>query len=240
MTVSGSTDFQSTGVQYITRARRLLGVHAEEEALTNSEKEIGLEFLTVMLKDWEADPELGTWLKTEGALALVADDKDYVFGSGGSFTTVPFEITQIRLSYDGGPEIEMIEMSREDYFRLPLKTSSGRPTQWFYDRQRDSGTLYVWPVPEDNNYDIAFTYRRRIMDVDAGTDTLDIPVEWEKAVATNLAVDLIPVYGRGGTSEAAQVITQAELSLSKLKSFDMSNDAGSIVFAPDPYHRYGR
>src|SRR5690606_15570708 len=106
----------------------------------------------------------------------------YDFGTGGDFTTVPFEITQVRVSHNGGNEIEMIRMSREDYHRLPNKTTEGYPTQWFYDRQRDDGTLYLWPEPDDGNYDITFTYRRRIMDIDAGSDDYDLPPEWEEAI----------------------------------------------------------
>jgi hypothetical protein len=95
----------------------------------------------------------------------------------------------------------------------------------------------VWPEPDDSDYDLTFTYRRRIMDVDAGTDNLDLPPEWEWAIINNLAVLLIPVYGRGGSPEAAQVITQAEMSLSKLKSFDVSNDNGSVMIERDRNYR---
>lgn len=232
MTVSGSTDYNPAAVSIITNARRLLGINAEEESLEANELTIGLEWLTMLLKDWQVDPELGTWLKTEGAMALVSADKDYVFGAGGSFTTVPFEISSIRVSYNGGNEIPMRQMGRDEYFNLPNKTSTGFPTCYFYDRQRDSGMLYVWPVPGDNNYDIAFTYRRRIMDTDAGTDSLDIPPEWMWAVTNNLAVNLIPTCGRGGTPEATQIVMEAGKSLAKLKNFDESNDGGEIQFVP--------
>lgn len=236
MAVSGSTDQNSTAVTILEDARRLLGIHAEEESLANHEKDTGLRFLTMMLKDWQVDPDLGSWLETQGTLALTAT-ASFLFGSGGAFTTIPFEIVAVRISKSGGNEIPMTRMSRADYFDLPNKTSTGTPTQFFYDRQRDSGTLYVWPVPADATYTITFTYRRRIMDVDAGTDNLDLPPEWQWAVANSLAVQLIPVYGRGGTPEAAQVITQADVSLSKLKAFDISNDGGSITIARDPYDR---
>jgi hypothetical protein len=238
MAVSGSTDHKSTAVELITDARRLLSIQAEEQALPDVAKGIGLRFLTMMLKDWQVDPDLGTWLETQGTMALAASTASYVFGAGGAFVTVPFEIVALRVSLSGGNEIPMTRMSRADYFDLPNRTTTGFPTQYFYDRQRDNGTLYVWPVPADNNYDVSFTYRRRIMDIDAGTDNFDLPPEWEWAIVNNLAVLLIPVYGRGGTPEAAQVITQADVSLSKLKSFDVSNDGGSVFIARDPYRRY--
>lgn len=236
MAVSGSTDANQTAVQIITHARRQLGIHAEEESLQAHELTTGLDLLTMMLKDWQVDPDLGTWLETQGTLALTAT-ASFLFGAGGAFTTIPFEIVAVRVSKSGGNEIPMTRLSRADYFDLPNKTSTGYPTQFFYDRQRDSGTLYVWPVPADTTYTITFTYRRRIMDVDAGTDNLDLPPEWQWAVVNNLAVLMIPIYGRGGKPEAAQVITQADVSLGKLKAFDIANDGGSIMIGRDPYRR---
>lgn len=235
MAVSGSTDFKSTAVELITDARRLLGIQAEEEALQTHELTTGKRFLTMMLKDWQVDPDLGTWLETEGSMALADGTASYLFGSGGAFTTIPFEITQVRVSQSGGNEIEMTPLSRQDYYRLPSRTNEGFPTQYFYDRQRDNGRLYVWPVPSDSSFAVTFTYRRRIMDVDADSNNLDLPPEWEWAVVNNLAMRLIPVYARGGTPESVQVISEAGSSLARLKAFDISNDGGSVIIARDPY-----
>jgi hypothetical protein len=231
MAVSSSTDLKSTGTEFVTNARRLLGISAEEESLQSHELTTGLYFLSVMLKDWQSDPDLGTHLETEGSLTLSDSDGSYTFQAAGDFTTVPFEIKQIRISHDGGNEIEMTRISREDYYRLPSRTTEGFPTQWFYDRQRDGGTLYIWPEPDDALYDLTFTYRRRIMDMDAGTDNIDLPPEWEWAVVTNLAKTMIPIYARAGTPEAMQVVVDAETSLAKLKAFDIANDGGSVVMS---------
>jgi hypothetical protein len=231
MAVSSSTDLKSTGTEFVTNARRLLGISAEEESLQSHELTTGLYFLSVMLKDWQSDPDLGTHLETEGSLTLSDSDGSYTFQAAGDFTTVPFEIKQIRISHDGGNEIEMTRISREDYYRLPSRTTEGFPTQWFYDRQRDGGTLYIWPEPDDSLYDLTFTYRRRIMDMDAGTDNIDLPPEWEWAVVTNLAKTMIPIYARAGTPEAMQVVVDAETSLAKLKAFDIANDGGSVVMS---------
>jgi hypothetical protein len=231
MAVSSSTDLKSTGTEFVTNARRLLGISAEEESLQSHELTTGLYFLSVMLKDWQSDPDLGTHLETEGSLTLSDSDGSYTFQAAGDFTTVPFEIKQIRISHDGGNEIEMTRISREDYYRLPSRTTEGFPTQWFYDRQRDGGTLYIWPEPDDSLYDLTFTYRRRIMDMDAGTDNIDLPPEWEWAVVTNLAKTMIHIYARAGTPEAMQVVVDAETSLAKLKAFDIANDGGSVVMS---------
>lgn len=238
MAVSGSTDFKSTAVEIITDARRLIGIHAEEEALAAHELETGLRVLTKMLKSWEADG-IGSWVLTEGTLFLSEASASYTFGAGGAFSTVPFEITQMRISKDDGNEIEMTRLSREEYFGLPNKTSTGHPVQFFYDRQRDNGKLYVWPAPDDD-YDLAFTYRRRIMDLDDGTNNFDLPPEWEDAITYNLAERLMPMYGRSGTPEASQVVIRAGALYQTVKDFDIGESQGSIMMEPDPYYRFGR
>jgi hypothetical protein len=239
MTVSSSTDFNPTAVSVITNARRLLGISAEEESLEANELTIGLDWLTMILKDMEADPDLGTWLETQGTLTLVASDKDYTFQAAGDFTTVPFEISHMRVVKSSGNYIEMRRISRQEYYRLPNPTSTGFPTQWFYDRQRDGGVLYVWPVPDASDYSVAFTYRRRIMDTDAGTDNLDIPPEWIWAVTHRLAVALGPLYGRAGTPEFSRISDEADNAMGKLKMFDAGNDNGSVTIEAD-YYSYRR
>lgn len=231
MAVSSSTDFSSTATSIITDARSLLGIHADEEPLQAHEQERGLRFLTRMLKAWEADG-IGGWVLTQGSLTLVDSDGDYVFGSGGSFTTVPFEITQIRVSHDGGNEIEMTRLTRDEYYRLPSRTTEGYPTQWFYDRQRDNGTLYIWPEPDDSLYDLTFTYRRRIMDLDAGADNFDLPPEWEEAITYNLAKRLIPVYGVTDAQRVKEVNEHAAISYALVKNWDTSEGGGTISILP--------
>lgn len=233
MTTSGSTDFTSTGTELLTDARRLLGVHAEEEALSAVELEYGLRVLNKMLKAWEADG-VGSWMLTEGTLTLAASTPSYLFGSGGTFTTVPFEIVSARINR--GTDVPMTRLSREDYQSLPNKTATGYPVQFFYDRQRDNGSLYVWPSPDTTAGTLKFTYRRRIMDIDAGADNFDLPPEWEEAITNNLAKRLIPIYGRAGTPEAQQVMQDAMSSYQVIKAWDVSSEEGSVYIEADPYH----
>jgi hypothetical protein len=231
MAVSGSTDAAYTGSDIVTYARSLLGIQAAEETLQAHELTEGLFWLTVMLKAWEADGVMA-WVLTEGSFALVQSDVDYVFGSGGTFTTVPIDITQMRITRNS-MDLEMERMSREDYYALPNKTTEGYPTTWFYDRQRDSGTLYVWPAPDSGTGTLKFTYRRRIMDMDAGTDNIDLPQEWYLAVVYGLAQLLSPIYGKVGTARGATVEKWASIYYQSVKGFDTAEGLASVRIMPD-------
>lgn len=232
MTVSNSTDFKSTGVQIAEDALSKLGVLAEEEALPNYQLERILRALTMMLKTWQADG-VGTWLMTEGSLSLTISDGSYTFQTAGDFGTIPFDISQMRISHDGGPETELVRLSRQEYYRLPTRTTDSAPTQFFYDRQRDGGVLYLWPRPADGDYDITFTYRRRIMDMDAGADNFDLPPEWEEAIVWNLAERLINPYSKAGTPEAMEVKAMAARTYAIVKDFDVAEGEGEITILPD-------
>jgi hypothetical protein len=86
-------------------------------------------------------------------------------------------------------EIDLSLINRDDYENLPNKFFQGRPTQYWFDRQRDEPIITLWPAP-----DLASTFRqliltrqRRIMDVGTLTQTLDIPQEAFNPIVAILA-----------------------------------------------------
>lgn len=230
MAVSSSIDFSLTAGDIIEEARRKLGIHADEEPLQAQELTTGLRTLNMMLKAWQADGVM-CWTFAEGTITLVASDADYVIGSGGSFTTVPFDITSMRITRSS-IDLPMQRMSREDYYNLPNKTSTGYPTQFYYDRQRNGGTLFVWPAPDATAGTLKFTYRRIIMDLDASADDFDIPQEWYEAITYNLAVRLAPGVGVVGTEEFKLVKAEADRAYQVVKGWDVAEGHGVISILP--------
>lgn len=229
MAVSNSIDYTRTGEQLVSDARRKLGIQAAEEPLQAHELSEGLNTLNMMLKTWAADGVM-YWTMTEGTLTLVEGQASYSFASGGDFTTVPFDMMDMRISR-GSNDLQMAEMSREDYFALPNKTTEGYPTQWFYDRQRDTGTLYIWPTADASLGTLKFTYRRVVMDMDAGSNNIDLPQEWIEAIVYNLADRLADDYG----IDAPKVSAKAMAFYQVVRSFNVGEGRGSISFAPDSW-----
>lgn len=231
MTVSGTTTFSLTVSELVTEARGLLGIQASEEPLQAHELAQGIRALNMMLKAWQVDG-VQTWTLTEGSFALAQGDYDYLFGAGGTFTTVPLEITDARI-VRSSIDLPMNRMSREEYHALPLKTVEGYPTQFYYDRQRDGGTFYVWPAPDSTAGTIKFTYRRYIMDAGNGTDTLDFPTEWYEAIAYGLAKRLVPYYPGVNPKTLPLVLDMAATSYATVKGFDVGEGRGSLMIGPD-------
>lgn len=230
MALSNSTDFSLNAVQIIQEAVSLIGANITAEPLKAYEFTWGLRALNMMLRTWQADGVM-TWTLTEGTLSLILGQPGYAFGSGGDFTTVPLDITDVRITRLSR-DLPMCRMSREEYYALPIKTNQGYPTQFYYDRQRDSGTLYVWPAPDTALGTIGFTYRRYLMDLDTQTNNIDLPKEWYEAIVYNLAKKLLPRYGGANTPEAALVLAEADKTYHILKGFEIGEGMGSISIAP--------
>lgn len=241
MAVSNSTDFSLNTVQIIQEALALIGAEMTDEPLKAHEFTWGLRALNMMLRTWQADGVM-TWTLTEGTFSLVLGQPGYAFGSGGVFTTVPLDITDVRITR-AGRDLPMYRMSRDDYYALPIKTNQGYPTQFYYDRQRDGGTLFVWPAPDAALGTIGFTYRRYVMDLTTSTNNIDLPKEWYEAIVYNLAKKLLPRFGGPNTTttrngmrrmspEAQLVLTEADTTYKVLKGFDVGEGQGSISITP--------
>lgn len=237
MAVSSSSDFNLTAVDLVTEARRKIGIHETEEPLSAAETTAGLTMLNALLKAWQVGGVSFSHY-TQGSFALVASDVDYVFGAGGTFTTVPFDIIDVRLTRSSIDRV-MTELSREEYYAIPNKTVTGVPTSWFYDRQRNGGTMYVWPAPDSTGGTIKFTYVRKIWDMDANADDLDLPQEWYEAVIYGLADRMAENYGLINTPLGQRVSEKALASLQEIKDFDTAEGMGSIRIRPNRTGYFG-
>jgi len=77
-------------------------------------------------------------------------------------------------------------LSRDDYLGIPNKAQTGRPSQFFLDRQI-TPVLKVWPTPENNTDIIKFDRLVRMDDADDYTNTLQIPFRFYPCLAAGLA-----------------------------------------------------
>ena len=72
-----------------------------------------------------------------------------------------------------GTDIGVSRIGRQDYLTIPDKTTQGRPTQFFVDRQI-TPTITVWPSPENSTDQLIYYRVKRMEDIDASTNDADI------------------------------------------------------------------
>lgn len=174
--------------EIVTRAARLAGVAALDEDLDAASMTVGTEALNDMLKAWQGAPWM--WTRTTGTLNLT---------TAASYTLTPVRPVRIlsaRLKRSG-IETPMERLTRDEYDRLPVKTTQGLPTTFYYDRQREAALFYVWPVlAAANGEQIVYTYEREIEDIASPNDVMDVPADWYEAVAYSLAARMAEDFSR--------------------------------------------
>jgi hypothetical protein len=80
----------------------------------------------------------------------------------------------------------MSKISRDTYLNIPSKTTQGRPTQFFIDRQI-TPVINIWPVPENSTDVLVFDCLTRIDDADTYTNTTEVPFRFYPCLAAGLA-----------------------------------------------------
>jgi hypothetical protein len=147
---------------------------------------------------------------------------------------LPLKITDARRrDYLSTETTVTVLPSRDLYFDLSIKSSSGVPTQIYPHRLRDTMDIYVWPVADDLRDQIRFTYHRLIEDFDATADNADFPVEWLRAIKWNLALELTEDFDVPD-NKLLRIKDKAITSLDEVRQFDAQD---SFVFVPD-FRRY--
>ena len=222
MATSGSVDYSLTARQVIKFALQKVNMLALHEDPSDERADNALIELNIMCKEWMKYENL--WRLTEGSATLVADTASYVL------SPVPYRVIDARYRDADSRDLPMMQMSRSDYYDLPLKTTQGIPTQWYLDKQRATRTLYVWPVIASVTTEtIQYTYQRLFDDVDDLDDEIDIPQEYFSVVAFNLAARLADSVGRTGP-HIDRVIQRAEMLLQEALDDDRPD---FIQFMPD-------
>lgn len=227
MATSGSSNYGLTRNDIIQEALELIGVVAAEESPAAADVATADRSLNMMVKGWQAKG-INLWRQTEGSLTATAGQASFTMGTGGDYTTArPLRISSARLSVSN-IETPLQEMSRQEYFDLPLKTSAGRPCGFYYDPQMSLGKIYLWPtVATGTTATLKFTYQRTIEDFDAAGDEPDFPQEWFECLAYNLAGRLAPKFG---TTLSPEALAIALGSLDDLMGWD--REPASVYFQP--------
>ena len=123
-------------------------------------------------------------------------------------------------------------LSRDEYLNIPNKTHTGRPSQFFLDRQI-SPRLKLWPVPENNTDIVKFDRLIRMDDADDYTNTLQIPFRFYPCLAAGLAYYLA-IKRAPERIELLKAIYEEEFT----RAMEEDRDRASLTITPG-YSYYG-
>ena len=83
-------------------------------------------------------------------------------------------------------DISINRIGRDDYLRIPDKTTTGRAIQYYVDRLI-TPVYRIWPAPENNTDQIIYDRIVRIDDADASVNTVEVPWRFYPCLAAGLA-----------------------------------------------------
>ena len=174
MALSDSKDFELDVAEYIEEAFERCGL----EVRTGYDLRTAKRSLNLMLAEW-ANRGLNQWTIKQRSLALVQGDGEYPLSSD------VIDVLSVVLRR-GDTDYALSRVSRDTFISIPNKTTQGRPSQFFLDRQ-NTPNLKIWPVPENSTDVIYYDGLTRMDDADSQVNTMDMPFRFYPCLAAGLA-----------------------------------------------------
>ena len=144
--------------------------------------------LNLMLAEW-ANRGLNLWTiqlqeKTlpQNTTSLTGSD---LFGSGAAAAQEIIDITDVVISDSSNNDYSATSISRSTYFNYTVKTTSGRPSQYYFERTI-SPRLYLYPAA-DTTYTLKYYALVRMKDAGAYTNNAEIPFRFLPCMTAGLA-----------------------------------------------------
>ena len=174
MATSGSRDFNMDVGEIVEEAYERCGL----EVRTGYDARTARRSLNLMFADW-ANRGLNLWTVKQATITLTLGQAQETLGAD------VVDILEVVLRRDG-TDYEIDRISRGEYATLPNKTTQGRPSQFYFDRQIQP-VINLWAVPENSTDQIVYYYVQRIDDADTLVNTTDMPFRFYPCMVAGLA-----------------------------------------------------
>jgi len=140
---------------------------------------IGIE-LSTGSRQWStvASITTGAELEIVDALTATVNSSASVYAYTNKIDQ-PVRILSARYS-DGATfdEIPTRQISRDEYYNQPSKTSTGSVNSWYYMRDLSIGKLNLWPIADNCTRVLRFTFIKPQYIPEDASENIQIPAEW--------------------------------------------------------------
>tara|TARA_B100000214_G_scaffold353994_1_gene310488 strand:- start:1389 stop:2060 length:672 start_codon:yes stop_codon:yes gene_type:complete len=178
MATSSSTNFEPNVTEFVEEAFERCGL----ELRTGYDLATAKRSINLMLAEW-ANRGLNQWTVEEATQTVTKDTSTYTLNSN------VIDILDCSLRRTEGSvttDLSMRRLSRSEYLNIPVKATTGRPSQFFLDKQ-NSPVLKIWPAPENSTDILVFNKIVRMDDADTAINTMDMPFRFYPCFAAGLA-----------------------------------------------------
>ena len=180
MATSGTKTFALDIADTIEEAYELAGL----EQRTGYDAKTARRSLNIMFADW-ANRGVNLWTIEPVTLDMVVGTNSYNLNSYDiDIISAVLRTTTAGVSTD----VELTRIGRTEYLNIPNKDNSGRPVQFFLDRQT-TPVLKVWPTPDIASQVVTYNIQR-IDDVSTSTENPDVPSRFIPCMVSGLAYNI--------------------------------------------------
>ena len=222
MAVSGSKDFELDVADYIEEAFERCGL----EARTGYDLKTAKRSLNLLFADW-ANRGLNQWTIKQRSFTVTSGDGE----TDLSADVIDILSLVVRRS---GTDYALSRISRDEYLSIPTKTTTGRPTQFFVDRQI-TPNLKLWPLPDNDTDVVIYDALTRMDDADTYVNTVDMPFRFYPCLAAGLAY-YIAMNRAPERLQIRKPISEEEMN----RAMDEDRDRASFNVVPSLAYSRGR
>jgi len=144
--------------------------------------------LNLMLAEW-ANRGINLWTVKKQEKALAADTTNLtgasLFGSGANAPEQIVDITDVIIRDSSNNDYSTTAIARSQYWNYTVKTTSGRPTQYYFERTINP-KLFLYPAA-DTTYTLKYYALLRMKDAGEYTNNAEIPFRFLPCMTAGLA-----------------------------------------------------
>lgn len=126
-------------------------------------------------------------------------------------------------------EVILSEINKDDYQNLPFKNETGRPLQFWFDRQI-TPQAWIWPANGYSFNSLVVWRRRQLQDVGSMTNILEFPARWLDSIVASLAARMIYILP-GADMERAPIL-EAKATAARQLAWDEERPSGPWYLTP--------
>jgi hypothetical protein len=191
--------------------------------------------LNLMLAEW-ANRGLNLWTIQLQEKSIPADTTNLtganLFGSGADAAQQIIDITDVVIRDSSNNDYSATPISRSTYLNYTVKTTSGRPTQYYFERTINP-TLYLYPAA-DTAYTLKYYALLRMKDAGDYTNNAEIPFRFLPCMTAGLAY-YISMKKAPERMQALKLLYEDEFK----RAADEDGERTSVFLTPQSYYPTG-
>jgi hypothetical protein len=229
-TYSGTTAFDLSIDEIATEAYERCGIEVRD----GWDMQTARRSFNILIAEW-ANRGLNLWTLKETSKALTATTIELsgsdLFGSTATASAALIDMVQL-IVVDGSNDFSTTQISQATYNDYTVKTTSGRPTQWYFERTI-LPKLFLYPAA-DKAYTLKYWALERMDDAGAYTNNAQIPFRFIPALTAGLAFYLSQKKAPD-RMQALKLLYEDEFK----RAADEDGSRASLYLTPHAYYPAG-